>query len=60
MRYIHSAMLITLTDSLFEARLLRYLATNHIFKEVAPNVFANNLISSCLDTGKKLEDIRKE
>lgn len=53
-------MLITLTDSLFEARLLRYLATNHIFKEVAPNVFANNLISSCLDTGKKLEDIRKE
>ncbi|KAK7042747.1 S-adenosyl-L-methionine-dependent methyltransferase [Favolaschia claudopus] len=34
------------------ARMLRLLATNHIFTEVSPNVFANNRISSALDKGK--------
>ncbi|KAF8180028.1 O-methyltransferase [Mycena galopus ATCC 62051] len=34
------------------ARMLRFLATNHIFYEVAPDVFANNRISSSLDKGK--------
>ncbi|KAJ7457534.1 hypothetical protein B0H11DRAFT_1818170, partial [Mycena galericulata] len=34
------------------ARILRLLATHHIFREVAPGVFANNRISSTLDTGK--------
>ncbi|KAJ6479100.1 O-methyltransferase [Mycena sanguinolenta] len=34
------------------ARMLRLLATNHIFYEVAPDVFANNRISSSLDKGK--------
>ncbi|KAJ7103971.1 S-adenosyl-L-methionine-dependent methyltransferase [Mycena belliarum] len=34
------------------ARFLRYLATHHIYREVKPNVFANNRISSMLDTGK--------
>ncbi|KAJ7436102.1 O-methyltransferase [Mycena galericulata] len=34
------------------ARMLRLLATNHIFHEVAPDVFANNRISSSLDKGK--------
>jgi hypothetical protein len=33
-------------------RLLRLLASRHIYKEVAPDVFANNRISSALDTGK--------
>ncbi|OCH89310.1 hypothetical protein OBBRIDRAFT_804817 [Obba rivulosa] len=33
------------------ARILRILATYHIFKEVSPDVFANNRISSSLDTG---------
>ncbi|THG97673.1 hypothetical protein EW026_g4370 [Hermanssonia centrifuga] len=39
------------------ARILRLLATNHIFTEVSPDVFANNRISSLLDTGKPIEEI---
>ncbi|KAI0278946.1 S-adenosyl-L-methionine-dependent methyltransferase, partial [Russula aff. rugulosa BPL654] len=39
------------------ARLLRLLATNHIFKEVSPDVFANNRLSSALDTGKSIEEL---
>ncbi|KAJ7768823.1 O-methyltransferase [Mycena metata] len=34
------------------ARMLRFLATNHIFCEIAPDVFVNNRISSSLDKGK--------
>ncbi|KAA1468506.1 O-methyltransferase [Dentipellis sp. KUC8613] len=36
------------------ARILRILATHYIFVEVAPDVFANNIISSCLDSGKSV------
>ncbi|KAI0087132.1 S-adenosyl-L-methionine-dependent methyltransferase [Irpex rosettiformis] len=36
---------------------LRLLATNHIFREVAPDVFANNRLSASLDTGKSVADI---
>ncbi|GJE87381.1 S-adenosyl-L-methionine-dependent methyltransferase [Phanerochaete sordida] len=39
------------------ARILRLLATNHIFVELSPDVFANNRISSCLDTGKSVQSI---
>ena len=39
------------------ARVLRLLATNHIFKEVSPDVFANNRLSSALDTGNSVEEI---
>ncbi|KAI0087858.1 O-methyltransferase [Irpex rosettiformis] len=39
------------------ARILRVLATRHIFKEVAPDTFANNRLSSVLDTGKSISDI---
>ncbi|GJE87411.1 S-adenosyl-L-methionine-dependent methyltransferase [Phanerochaete sordida] len=39
------------------ARVLRVLATNHIFVEVAPDTFANNRVSSCLDTGKSVKDL---
>ena len=39
------------------ARVLRLLATNHIFIEVSPDVFANNRLSSVLDTGKSVEEI---
>ena len=41
-------------------RVLRYLATNHIFRETAPNVFANNMVSSLLDTGKDYQEIENE
>ena len=37
------------------ARALRLLATHHVFVEVSPNVFANNSLSSILDTGKSTE-----
>ncbi|KAH9042198.1 S-adenosyl-L-methionine-dependent methyltransferase [Lactarius pseudohatsudake] len=39
------------------ARVLRLLATNHIFIEVSPDVFANNRLSTVLDTGKPVEEL---
>lgn len=33
------------------------MATYHIFREVKPDVFANNRISSLLDTKKSTEDL---
>lgn len=39
------------------SRVLRYLATHHIFREVSPDVFANNRLSSICDTGKSVEDL---
>ncbi|KAM6503651.1 S-adenosyl-L-methionine-dependent methyltransferase [Amanita muscaria] len=39
------------------ARCLRYLATYHIYKELEPDVFTNNRISSVLDTGKSVKEI---
>ena len=42
---------------MLSARVLRLLATNHIFKEVSPDVFANNRLSSVLDAGKVVEEL---
>ena len=42
---------------MLSARVLRLLATNHIFTEVTPDVFANNRLSSVLDTGKPVEKL---
>ncbi|KAJ7595679.1 hypothetical protein C8J56DRAFT_883856 [Mycena floridula] len=42
------------------AHLLRLLATRHIFREVSPNVFANNRLSSIIDTGKSFEELKKK
>ncbi|OCH94555.1 S-adenosyl-L-methionine-dependent methyltransferase [Obba rivulosa] len=39
------------------ARLLRICATYHLFREVSPDVFTNNRISSAVDTGKSVDDI---
>ena len=39
------------------ARILRLLATNYIFTEVSPDVFANNRLSSVLDTRKPVEEL---
>ncbi|KAI5888463.1 S-adenosyl-L-methionine-dependent methyltransferase [Schizophyllum commune H4-8] len=41
-------------------RILRRLASIHIFTEVKPNVFAHNRLSSVYDTGKSVEDILKK
>lgn len=46
--------------SCWTARVLRLLATSHIFREVAPDTFAHNYISSVLDTGKSTEEILAE
>ncbi|KAF8162504.1 S-adenosyl-L-methionine-dependent methyltransferase [Mycena galopus ATCC 62051] len=40
------------------ARVLRPLATQHVFREVSPNVFAHNRISTLIDTGKSFETIQ--
>ncbi|KAG6810782.1 hypothetical protein H0H92_010349 [Tricholoma furcatifolium] len=42
------------------ARLLRLLANRHVYKEVGPDVFANNRVSSTLSTGKTFEKIVEE
>ncbi|KAJ7208244.1 O-methyltransferase [Mycena pura] len=44
-------------DPTLLARILRLLATHHIFREVTPDVFANNRISSALDKAKPSADL---
>ncbi|KAG6817814.1 hypothetical protein H0H87_003222 [Tephrocybe sp. NHM501043] len=44
-------------DPSYLARVLRYLSTRHVFKEVSPNVFANNRISSLLVKAKSVTEI---
>ncbi|KAJ7167795.1 O-methyltransferase [Mycena filopes] len=40
------------TDPGLMSRMLRLLATHHIFREVSPGVFSNNRVSSTLNKGK--------
>ncbi|KAE9406823.1 S-adenosyl-L-methionine-dependent methyltransferase [Gymnopus androsaceus JB14] len=42
------------------ARVLRYMATRHIFREVTPSVFTNNRISSLLSKGKSVKELEKD
>lgn len=42
---------------MYLAQILRLLSNNHIFREVTPDVFASNRLSSVLDTGKPSEEI---
>ncbi|KZT25807.1 S-adenosyl-L-methionine-dependent methyltransferase [Neolentinus lepideus HHB14362 ss-1] len=42
------------------ARCLRMLATHYLFREVAPDVFANNRLSVHLDTGKDADVLRTQ
>ncbi|KAI0063931.1 S-adenosyl-L-methionine-dependent methyltransferase [Artomyces pyxidatus] len=42
------------------ARVLRYLATRHVFREVTPNVFANNRISSVLIKSRSFEQLKAD
>lgn len=41
-------------------RILRYLATNHFFKEVSPDIFTGNRLSSILDTGKSVATLKAD
>jgi len=40
------------------ASIMCYLATHHIFREIEPDVYVNNRLSSVWDTGKSLEEIK--
>ncbi|KAJ7729812.1 hypothetical protein B0H16DRAFT_1280360, partial [Mycena metata] len=39
------------------AHILRLLATHHLLRELAPDVFAANRISSLLDSGKSVDEL---
>ncbi|KAF8509859.1 O-methyltransferase-domain-containing protein [Hysterangium stoloniferum] len=41
------------------ARILRFLCTHHIFRELSPDVFTNNRLSSLVDTMKAPDEILK-
>ncbi|KAJ7593960.1 S-adenosyl-L-methionine-dependent methyltransferase [Mycena floridula] len=47
-------------DASYIGRILRYLATCHIYKEVVPNVFDNNRISSLLKKRKTVQEIKAD
>ncbi|KAI0040625.1 S-adenosyl-L-methionine-dependent methyltransferase [Auriscalpium vulgare] len=47
-------------DSVKIARILRYLATRHVFREISPNVFANNRISSFLAKSRPLKALKSD
>ncbi|KAJ7598769.1 S-adenosyl-L-methionine-dependent methyltransferase [Mycena floridula] len=47
-------------DASYMGRILRYLATRHIYKEVSPNVFVNNRISSLLKKRKTVQEIKAD
>lgn len=53
-------MQFALLISALPARILRLLATHHIFKETAPDVFTHNRLSTVLDTGKSVEEVLAE
>ena len=46
------------TDVRFSAHLLRVLLVHHWLREVSPDVFTNNRLSSMIDTGKTIEQLR--
>ncbi|KAJ3929904.1 MAG: S-adenosyl-L-methionine-dependent methyltransferase [Lentinula lateritia] len=56
---LHVRDMATKTDIATEhlSRILRYLSTRHIFKEVEPDVFANNRISTLLVKPRSLKEI---
>ncbi|KAK7452772.1 hypothetical protein VKT23_012175 [Stygiomarasmius scandens] len=47
-------------DASYIARILRYLATRHIFVELSPNVFAHNRISTILCKPRPWKEIKAE
>ncbi|KAI0292082.1 S-adenosyl-L-methionine-dependent methyltransferase [Multifurca ochricompacta] len=47
-------------ESVKLSRVLRYLASRHVFQEVTPDVYANNRISSILIKSKPLDELKKD
>jgi hypothetical protein len=56
----NSFVLIWAVELTCSVRILRYLASRHVFTEVSPDVYANNRISSILTKTKPLEELKKE
>jgi hypothetical protein len=55
---VHSFGLSSLTP-LCTAHILRLLATHHILREVSPDVFTLNRISSLVDSGKSFAELKR-
>ncbi|KAJ4466244.1 S-adenosyl-L-methionine-dependent methyltransferase [Lentinula aciculospora] len=51
---------VTGVDASYIARVMRYLATSHIFKELSPDVFAHNRLSSHLTKAKSFKEIKAD
>ncbi|KAF9073215.1 S-adenosyl-L-methionine-dependent methyltransferase [Rhodocollybia butyracea] len=47
-------------DESYLARVMRYLATRHIFRELTPNVFTHNRISTLLSKNKSVKDLKAD
>ncbi|KAJ3741587.1 S-adenosyl-L-methionine-dependent methyltransferase [Lentinula detonsa] len=47
-------------DSSYLSRVLRYLTIRHVFKEVSPDVFTHNRLSSMLTKAKSLKEIKED
>ncbi|KAE9392372.1 S-adenosyl-L-methionine-dependent methyltransferase [Gymnopus androsaceus JB14] len=58
--HVNEISVITNVDASHLARVLRYLATRHIFREVSPDVFANNRVSSLLASTRSLKEIKAD
>ncbi|KAF9447111.1 hypothetical protein P691DRAFT_776367 [Macrolepiota fuliginosa MF-IS2] len=46
-------------DKVKLAHILRLLATHHVVRELSPDVFALNRVSSMIDTGKRFQDVQQ-
>ncbi|KAJ3848008.1 S-adenosyl-L-methionine-dependent methyltransferase [Lentinula lateritia] len=58
--HVKDLAIATGVDESHLARVLRYLATRHIFREVEPNVFAHNRNSTLLSKGKSVKEIKED
>ncbi|KAK7446999.1 hypothetical protein VKT23_014212 [Stygiomarasmius scandens] len=55
--HVDSIAAATGTDANNLKRILRYLATRHIFREIAPDIYTNNRISSLLTTTRQAQEL---
>ena len=55
--HVHTIAMNTGVDENKLAHILRLLASHHILRELRPNVFVNNRVSSLIDSGKRFQDI---
>ncbi|KIK56327.1 hypothetical protein GYMLUDRAFT_230198 [Collybiopsis luxurians FD-317 M1] len=58
--HVREISVATGVEESYLARVLRYLATRHIFREITPDVFTHNRNSSLLSKGKSVEEIKAD